>query len=32
MGGNQDCQATLDYTVAYQLRAYLGAPTVRDHR
>ena len=27
-----DCQATLDYTVTYQLRAYLGAPTVRDHR
>jgi hypothetical protein len=27
-----DCKATLDYTVTYQLRAYLGAPTVRDHR
>ena len=31
-GSTQDCQATLDYTVTYQLRAYLGAPTVRDHR
>jgi len=26
------CQATLDYTVTYQLRAYFGAPEVRDHR
>jgi len=32
MGGTQDCQATLDYTVTYQLRAYFGAPAVRDHR
>lgn len=32
MGSTQDCQATLDYTVTYQLRAFLGAPTVRDHR
>lgn len=31
-GSTQDCQATLDYTVTYQLRAYFGAPTVRDHR
>jgi hypothetical protein len=40
MGSTQDCQATLDYTVTYQRRAYLqefefvgtGAPTLRDHR
>ena len=35
LGSTQDCQATLDYTVTYQLRAYFGAstaPTVRDHR
>jgi hypothetical protein len=31
-GSTQDCQATLDYTVSYQLRAYFGAPTVHDHR
>lgn len=31
-GSTQDCQATLDYTVTYQLRAYFGAPAVRDHR
>ncbi len=32
MGTTQDCEATLDYSVTYQLRAFLGAPTVRDHR
>jgi hypothetical protein len=32
MGSTQDCEATLDYTVTYQLRAFLGAPTIRDHR
>jgi hypothetical protein len=26
------CWATLDYTVTYQLRTFLGAPEVRDHR
>jgi hypothetical protein len=31
-GSTQDCEATLDYTVSYQLRTYFGAPTVRDHR
>ena len=25
IGSTQDCQATLDYTVTYQLRAYFGA-------
>ena len=28
---NDDCQATLDYTVTYQLRSYFDAPTVRYH-
>lgn len=32
LGSTRECQATLDYTVTYQLRAYFGAPTVRDHR
>jgi hypothetical protein len=32
IGSATDCEATLDYTVSYQLRAYFGAPTVRDHR
>jgi hypothetical protein len=30
--GGEDCQATLDYTVTYQLRAYFVEPNVRDHR
>ena len=29
---DNDCQATLDYTVSYQLRSYFDAPAVRDHR
>jgi hypothetical protein len=31
-GSTQDCQATLNYTVTYQMRTYFGAPMVRDHR
>jgi hypothetical protein len=27
-----DCKATVIYKISYQLRAYFGAPTVRDHR
>ena len=30
---NEDtCKATIEYTMTYQLRAYFGALTVRDHR
>jgi hypothetical protein len=29
---DDECSATLDYSETYQLRAYLGAPEVRDHR
>jgi hypothetical protein len=29
---DKECSATLGYSETYQLRAYLGAPEVRDHR